>query len=127
MSRRRERSAYFYPYSLPILSPQCGKVLSHSKKKGSTLTVASLSQFLSLLFQTAEVLALFFWLVSSCFHIPFMISLTLPIPLWLSTTLQSVFLRRTPFLVELFITRHCKLMFVLLFWKIIQHWVKGRV
>ena len=33
------------------------------------------------------------------------------------TTLQSVFLRRTPFLVELFITRHCKLMFVLLLGK----------
>lgn len=49
-------------------------------KEGPTLTVASLSQFLSLLFQTAVALA-FFWLVSSCLNIPFMISLNLPIPL----------------------------------------------
>ena len=81
IDEQEERSQHI---SIPIPFLSCHHNLAKCwvplGKNGPTLTVASLSQFLSLLFQTAVALA-FFWLVSSCLNIPFMISLNLPIPL----------------------------------------------
>ena len=81
IDEQEERSQHI---SIPIPFLSCHHNLAKCwvplGKNAPTLTVASLSQFLSLLFQTAVALA-FFWLVSSCLNIPFMISLNLPIPL----------------------------------------------